>query len=290
MNARSRKLLWALTGAGAAILVTVTTSALAGSGIGGVFNLGQQNTVDAQSSLSGNAAANPQLRVNNAGTGPGVRGDSKNGIGLTGFHNNATGNSPGVQGQTASTDPNGAGVLGRNTGGGPALRAVVNAGAAPLAVNSNTKVASLNSDLLDGIDSNGFIQGKGEVLSGRITVPQNNPFSGVVLEVPGFGQVWGSCATTTATLAFANTSPDAQAVYVDDRGAAGLSLVILPGSSGGSISATPASTANALNRVIYQVGHDIGANRALATITAMATGSGNPGDCVFQAQAVAQRP
>ena len=44
----------ALFGAAAAALVLTTTSALAGSGVGGVFNLGQVNTVDAQTSLNGN--------------------------------------------------------------------------------------------------------------------------------------------------------------------------------------------------------------------------------------------
>ena len=48
--------LYALAGALAAVLI-ITTSAIAGSGVGGVFNLGQTNTVDAQTLLSGNPAA-----------------------------------------------------------------------------------------------------------------------------------------------------------------------------------------------------------------------------------------
>ena len=45
--------------AAAAALVLTTTTALAGSGVGGVFNLGQVNTVDAQTILTGNPGGNP---------------------------------------------------------------------------------------------------------------------------------------------------------------------------------------------------------------------------------------
>jgi hypothetical protein len=166
------KLRWSLLGACAASVVFVTTTALAGSGVGGVFNLGLVNTVDDQTSLTGNPGGAPMLKVVSMGTAAAVRGEAQNGIGTNGIsisgvgqqgtsqsgigtlgaHSNTTGANPGVQGVTQSTDPLGAGVLGRNNGGGPGLRAVVNAGAPPLSVNSNVKVASLNADLLDGVD------------------------------------------------------------------------------------------------------------------------------------------
>ena len=57
---------------------------------------------------------------------------------------------PGVEGDSANAPS--AGVLGKNTAGGPGLRAIVNNGIAPLSVNSSTKVTSLNADFLDGID------------------------------------------------------------------------------------------------------------------------------------------
>src|SRR4029079_19619801 len=132
------KPMYALAGALAAVLI-ITTSAIAGSGVGGVFNLGQTNTVDAQTLLSGNPGGNPQLKVVAAGTAAAVRGDAARGIGVTGIHAASTGIGSGVEGRTASTDANSAGVLGRNTGGGPGLRAIVNAGVAPLAVNSQVK-------------------------------------------------------------------------------------------------------------------------------------------------------
>src|SRR5581483_3600687 len=54
---------------------------------------------------------------------------------------------------TASTVPGAAGVVAQNTGGGPALSALVNPGAAPLTVNSTGKVVGLNADMVDGLDS-----------------------------------------------------------------------------------------------------------------------------------------
>jgi hypothetical protein len=57
-----KKLRGPLVGAAAAGLCLVTTSALAGSGVGDVFNLGVSNRVEAPTLLSGNPGANPQLR------------------------------------------------------------------------------------------------------------------------------------------------------------------------------------------------------------------------------------
>jgi hypothetical protein len=47
----------------------VATAAMAGTGIGGVFNLGKTNTVDATTSLSGSSSG-AQLGVTNSGAGP----------------------------------------------------------------------------------------------------------------------------------------------------------------------------------------------------------------------------
>ena len=48
-----KKLRTAALGVALAALALTTTTAVAGSGVGGIFNLGQANTVDAQSTLSG---------------------------------------------------------------------------------------------------------------------------------------------------------------------------------------------------------------------------------------------
>ena len=77
---------------------------------------------------TGTAAAVRGVVVNGIGTngvstsGVGQQGLSSSGIGTLGTHANTTGTSPGVQGETNSTDPAGAGVVGKNTGGGPGLK------------------------------------------------------------------------------------------------------------------------------------------------------------------------
>jgi hypothetical protein len=167
-----------LLGASAAALILVTTTALAGSGVGSVFNLGQVNTVNAQSSLTGNPGASPLLKVTGTGTaatiradagsgiaingvsssGTGQAGQSTTGYGLSGVHTGSTGANSGVYGQTSSTDPASAGVTGRNMAAGPGLQAIVTGAntVPPLKVNSSAKVVNLNADLLDGLDSTGL--------------------------------------------------------------------------------------------------------------------------------------
>jgi hypothetical protein len=148
MRSFLRRLGGPLAGAAAAIVTIAAANAFAGSGINGVFNLGELNTVDQQTQLSGNAGTNPQLRVENSSASGGA-------LGVLGKMTSAsaTADSAGVKGITASTNPSAAAVAGRNVGGGPAFFADVKPGAPPLAVNSSTKVANLNADLVDGIDS-----------------------------------------------------------------------------------------------------------------------------------------
>jgi hypothetical protein len=126
-------------GAAVSILVLVASTAVAGTGIGGIFNLGQSNTVDATSALSG-ASVGPQLQVTNSGTGTGAQG-------IAAFNNSAaatlygrnSGAGPGVSGRAdkknngvegvsagsgasgvygANTSANGYGVAGRSLGAG----------------------------------------------------------------------------------------------------------------------------------------------------------------------------
>ena len=109
------------------------TVALAGSGIGGVFNLGVSNSVDAKTTLTG-ASPSVQLQVTNTSSAAGTSGLA-------------------VNSASAATT----GVF-TNTGGGSAGRFLVNAGVQPFTVNSQTRVANLNADLLDGLNSTGFLR------------------------------------------------------------------------------------------------------------------------------------
>ncbi|HEY2199953.1 MAG TPA: hypothetical protein VGH69_20060 [Mycobacterium sp.] len=62
----------AVVGAIAASIVLLAGSAVAGTGIGGVFNLGRTNTVNAKTTLMGSTSA-AQLAVSNAGSGPALK-------------------------------------------------------------------------------------------------------------------------------------------------------------------------------------------------------------------------
>jgi hypothetical protein len=130
------------------------TAALAGSGVGGVFNLGVSNSVDAQTALTG-ASPSAQLQVTNTNATAGASGlgVSSASSTYTGFFNN-TGAGTGLWAQTGGAGK--AAVLAKNTGGGPAGAFVVNAGVAPFTVSSSGKVTNLNADRLDGLDSTGF--------------------------------------------------------------------------------------------------------------------------------------
>src|SRR4051794_21221763 len=98
------------------------TVALAGSGIGGVFNLGVSNSVDAKTRLTG-ASPTAQLQVNNT---------------------NAVAGASGLVVSSASSTPTGSFT---NTAGGAAGAFAVNPGVTPLTVNSSGKVANLNAFL-----------------------------------------------------------------------------------------------------------------------------------------------
>src|SRR5207247_1388060 len=88
--------------------------AFAGSGVGGVFNLGADNTVNKTTTLRNtNSFTGPQLQV-------------------------------------------------KNSAGGPALNLQVNSGKPPMTVNSTGKVANLNADRVDGVDSGGLLPATGK--------------------------------------------------------------------------------------------------------------------------------
>jgi hypothetical protein len=116
VRALVHKLRWPLLGAAGAALVLVTTTALAGSGVGDVFNLGANNTVNQQSQLTGTTGGNPQLRVENAATAAGS-------FGVLGKMSSAGAapDSAGVRGINSASDADGFGVIGIHSGTGAAV-------------------------------------------------------------------------------------------------------------------------------------------------------------------------
>jgi len=98
------KLKGVVVGSTCSMIVFLAGSALAGNDVGGIFNLGQQNTVDATSSLAGSVAG-PQLRVTNS---------NANGTAIRGRTTAATGAQPAIQGDTASTSAGATAVYGNS--------------------------------------------------------------------------------------------------------------------------------------------------------------------------------
>jgi hypothetical protein len=80
------------------------------------------------------------------------------------------------------------------TAGSRALRLKVASGHSPFTVNSAVKVANLNADKLDGIDSTGFVRGvrgRGRFLANRIAFAPTA--SKPLLAIPGLGYLFAVC-------------------------------------------------------------------------------------------------
>jgi hypothetical protein len=173
----------AVVGLVCAVVASASTLALAGSGIGGVFNLGVTNTVDAQTALKGSTAA-PQLRVTKTNTNAGATAlhvnSAANSATLTAINSAggagvyAVGSSgAAVFGNTASaTQP---ALSGKNTGGGPAGSFTVNSGVAPFTVSSTTKVSNLNADMVDGFHVNQIMSGGGRIAQASSVTSNPHP-------------------------------------------------------------------------------------------------------------------
>ncbi len=116
-----------------ALSLVLTSTAMAGTGVGAVFNLGRTNAVNARSILAGGVNA-VMLQVNN---------------------NNTDANAGSIaavsRGATAPT------LRAENRGAGSALGLFTANNAPPLTVNSTGKVVDLNADLLDGRDASQFM-------------------------------------------------------------------------------------------------------------------------------------
>jgi hypothetical protein len=194
--------------AAVATILSLATVALAGSGVGGVFNLGQSNSVDAMTSLQGATSSGAQLQVTNNASASGLRADSK-GKGVFGTHASTSGTDAGVEGDTSSTDADAAAIVGRNTGGGSALKLVVNGNVPPMVVGSTGKVVNLNADKVDGVDGSNLVQGGGKMLSQAMTLLAGAA-SQTLLTVPNVGRFTAKCSTVSgqpaAQLTYKNTT------------------------------------------------------------------------------------
>jgi hypothetical protein len=128
--------------------------AFAGSGVGGVFNLGQGNIVAGTTGLSGATSGAPQLSVVNTATTAGssaLSATSKSAAAA--FLGVNQGGGPGLR-AVGNTSVAAGQIV--NSGTGPGLRIDTAAAAPPLVVSSSAKVAHLNADLLDGHHASDF--------------------------------------------------------------------------------------------------------------------------------------
>jgi hypothetical protein len=191
-----------------AVALALLLSGVVVGAAGGPLIMGTANSAGTTNTSLTTSSTGTALLVTQTGTGTALRGVAANGI--AGFFSSANGsgvsgvvaanNKYGVYGgNDAATFGGGAAVRadgkqnngvvattanaaadalrGVNTGGGQALDLVVNAGVAPMTVNSDTKVADLNADLLDGMDSAQFIQGLGVSAASAVSMSAGNDAS-----------------------------------------------------------------------------------------------------------------
>lgn len=205
----SRFLKGALVGGLAGAACAAATVALAGSGVGAVFNLGRTNTVDAQSKLVGNTG-NAELKVQNTGAGRGtsaiagagrgldaastandaVRGEATTGVGVAGYSNGGSGvsgestkndgvlgvGSTGYAGVNGFDDGGGTGVQGTATGSATGIEAESDSGAGVVGISSGQQG-------VDAFSSKGpGISGDSKQAEGVVGITQGATNSGVAGE------------------------------------------------------------------------------------------------------------
>jgi hypothetical protein len=210
----------------------MSTAALAGTGVGGVFNLGTTNRANVATTLRGTTNGQ-QLRVSNsATTGTGIAG--------IGIHTEA--------------------------------------GKPPLVVDSNTKVANLNADLLDGQRASAFVTGGGQVVSGRVAAPIADTTLNL-LGVPGFGRMEATCSATGFGLVGRNVTNPSTALdlWVVTEGST--RHVVLPANNDTIAVAIDVKDDRLFSAQIGRLAH-------AATMTVSAHWA--PTGCVFAAQALVQ--
>lgn len=219
---------------------------------------------------------------------------------------------------TAQTTLNGSAVHGpalqltntsKNTNA-TALALDVNAANPPFTVNSSKKVAKLNADRLDGIDSKSFVQGGEHALANRVseTVPETfTDTPATLLTVPGFGTLTLHCQTSghgqaQTSLSFTNTSGQsldvdrAETYYVDPvvtspgGPTVGEAEQVLASGATDGTDYSPTDSPNAVSfvHVEYQIGTGTGSASRLATIDATSTMTDNLGQdtCFGSSQAI----
>jgi hypothetical protein len=238
-----------ILGSVVSVVSLLSSAAVAGTGVGGVFNLGKTNTVNATTTLTG-ATAGKQLQVTNTSAGTGATG-----IGIT----VASGKPPlSVNSSTRVNNLNASFLRGKTP-------------SAFLAANGT----AVNSTNLGGLPASGFVHGTGTVSqSGLITVDAG--IEVVLGTVPNLGALAGDCHTSGATYARVRLVTDNALpafLFGNSNGSASW------GSGGHSMDITDDTTVQFASAQIASGTHT-------ATITAIAWDDpfGSPEVCQFSAQ------
>jgi hypothetical protein len=268
---------------GAALLVLVFASTVvAGTGVGGTFQLGVNNTVNAASTL---------LTTTFTGT------STSWATSLQVINNATTGLSRSLY--VLSKSPSAPAAVIQNPVG-TALWLQGPAGKPPIVVSAGMGTATnLSADRLDGIDSTGFMKGKGSFTSGRWLAAQPDAsFGAQILQLPGFGAFGIACFEPSPgpggsygafQWRFWNTSGgDLHLMWNSARTGTGQWLIQSTTGSYGYAQYNFTS-GNQLDQLTLQAGRNTGATHRLVTITATAYYVDSTTDtCTVQAQAVMQ--
>lgn len=154
-------------------------------------------------------------------------------------------------------------------------------------INESTLGKVPDADKLDGIDSTGFIQGRGSVLSNRI-VRDPDGIRVPLLDIPGLGQLTAQCAGNYASVQWSNTTSANIDVWSHGTDAAGkdgfMGFVAPPG--GGVLVAFDNTTEDVTDGATIEFGQgDDPGPRKIATVHVFAFQSADNARCGFQAQA-----
>jgi hypothetical protein len=147
----------------------------------------------------------------------------------------------------------------------------------PMIVSSDAKVTKLNADELDGIDSAGFMKGRGTALANRIVVvpPTSNK---ALVTIPGLGYLSVSCSASLFQVRYTNDTGGNVDMWFDTVNSH-FDALVWP--SGPSIGLIPTGGNGAT--LALGVGNDPGARRtALLHVFAFQSADGAP--CDFQVQ------
>jgi hypothetical protein len=142
----------------------------------------------------------------------------------------------------------------------------------PMIVSSQARVANLNADKLDGIDSGGFVRGRATFLANRVGLASDT--QKLLLTIPGLGEFSAQCSSALGPIIrWVNTTAGPVDTW-SDWGVTSFTYTSVP--SGGSVHATQRT-------LVLGVGNDPGQRRT-AVFHLVGFGAGLNQPCVLQGQ------